>query len=203
MKAKALISYFGRGSKSSMLESIERAIPTLEGIVTGWLKSKIQPVVCRKDHLSDRSKVSREIPGATPSRDSRRSAAPVFSGREPAPDYSTAIEARRRAARPIWRSLYGFCLLRLQSLLSVKATGSGLETLKTYRRAPASIGGLFMLVTWQSLLLPFYGVLLSGSRKAIRFLYGGVSNLIATPAPRLETESGTFGKTHIGGFYYA
>lgn len=158
MKAKALISYFGRGSKSSMLESIERAIPTLEGIVTGWLKSKIQPVVCRKDHLSDRSKVSREIPGATPSRESRRSAAPVFSGREPAPDYSTAIEARRRAARPIWRSLYGFCLLRLQSFLSVKATDSGLETLKTNRRAPASIGGLFMLVTWQSLLLSFMGV---------------------------------------------
>lgn len=99
--------------------------------------------------------------------------------------------------------LYGLYLLGLKSLVSVKATDSGLETLKTYRRAPASIGGLFMLVTWQSLLLSFYGVLLSGSRKAIRFLYGGVSNLIATPAPRLETESGTFGKTHIGGFYYA
>lgn len=191
MKAKALISYFGRGSKSSMFESIERAISTLEGIVTGWLKSKIQSVVCRKDHLSDRSKVSREIPGAIPSRESRRSAAPVFSGRGPAPDYSTAIEARRRATRPIWRSLYGFCLLRLQSFLSVKAADSGLETLKTKRRAPASIGGLFMLVTWQSLLLSFYGVLLLGSRKAypFTFLYG-VSSLIATPAPRLETESG-------------
>lgn len=203
MKAKALISYFGRGSKSSILSNIERASSTLGSILTGWIKSKIRPVVCRKDHLSGRSKVFREIPGAIPSRESRGSAAPVFSGSGPAPDYSTAIEARRRATRPIWRSLYGFCLLRLQSLLSVKATDSGLETLKTYRRAPASIGGLFMLVTWQSLLLPFYGVLLSGSRKAIRFLYGGVSNLIATPAPRLETESGTFGKTHIGGFYYA
>lgn len=189
MKAKALISYFGRGSKSSMLESIERAIPTLEGIVTGWLKSKIQPVVCRKDHLSDRSKVSREIPGATPSWESRRSAAPVFSGREPAPDYSTAIEARRRAARPIWRSLYGFCLLRLQSLLSVKATDSGLETLKTNRRAPASIGGLFMLVTWQSLLLSM-GCCYREAERLIRNLLDGVSSLIATPAPRLETESG-------------
>lgn len=189
MKAKALISYFGRGSKSSMLESIERAIPTLEGIVTGWLKSKIQPVVCRKDHLSDRSKVSREIPGATPSRESRRSAAPVFSGREPAPDYSTAIEARRRALRPIWRSLYGFCLLRLQSLLSVKATDSGLETLKTNRRAPASIGGLFMLVTWQSLLLSM-GRCYWEAERLIRDLLDGVSSLIATPAPRLETESG-------------
>lgn len=189
MKAKALISYFGRGSKSSMLESIERAIPTLEGIVTGWLKSKIQPVVCRKDHLSDRSKVSREIPGATPSRESRRSAAPVFSGREPAPDYSTAIEARRRAARPIWRSLYGFCLLRLQSFLSVKVTDSGLETLKTNRRAPASIGGLFMLVTWQSLLLSM-GCCYWEAERLIRDLLDGVSSLIATPAPRLETESG-------------
>ena len=157
MKANALISYFGRGSNSSMLESIERAIPTLEGIVTGWLKSKIQPVVCRKDHLSGRSKVSREIPGAIPSRARRRGAAPVFSGRGPAPDYSTAMEARRRALRPIWRSLYGFCLRGGQSFLSVIATDSGLETLKTNRRAPASIGGLFMLVTWQSLLIPFYG----------------------------------------------
>lgn len=189
MKAKALISYFGRGSKSSMLESIELAISTLEGIVTGWLKSKIQPVVCRKDHLSGRSKVSREIPGAIPSRESRRGAAPVFSGRGPAPDYSTAIEARRRALRPIWRSLYGFCLLRLQSFLSVKATDSGLETLKTNRRAPASIGGLFMLVTWQSLLLSM-GCCYWEAERLIRDLLDGVSSLIATPAPRLETESG-------------
>lgn len=87
--------------------------------------------------------------------------------------------------------LYGLYLLGLQSLVSVKATDTGLETLKTKRRAPASIGGLFMLVTWQSLLYPFYGVLLLGSRKAypFTFLYG-VSSLIATPAPRLETESG-------------
>lgn len=189
MKAKALISYFGRGSKSSMLESIELAISTLEGIVTGWLKSKIQPVVCRKDHLSGRSKVSREIPGAIPSRESRRGAAPVFSGRGPAPDYSTAIEARRRALRPIWRSLYGFCLLRLQSFLSVKATDSGLETLKTNRRAPASIGGLFMLVTWQSLLLSM-GCCYWEAERLVRDLLDGVSSLIATPAPRLETESG-------------
>ncbi len=189
MKAKALISYFGRGSKSSMLESIELAISTLEGIVTGWLKSKIQPVVCRKDHLSGRSKVSREIPGAIPSRESRRGAAPVFSGRGPAPDYSTAIEARRRALRPIWRSLYGFCLLRLQSFLSVKAADSGLETLKTNRRAPASIGGLFMLVTWQSLLLSM-GCCYWEAERLIRDLLDGVSSLIATPAPRLETESG-------------
>lgn len=189
MKAKALISYFGRGSKNSMLESIELAISTLEGIVTGWLKSKIQPVVCRKDHLSGRSKVSREIPGAIPSRESRRGAAPVFSGRGPAPDYSTAIEARRRALRPIWRSLYGFCLLRLQSFLSVKATDSGLETLKTNRRAPASIGGLFMLVTWQSLLLSM-GCCYWEAERLIRDLLDGVSSLIATPAPRLETESG-------------
>lgn len=189
MKAKALISYFGRGSKSSMLESIELAISTLEGIVTGWLKSKIQPVVCRKDHLSGRSKISREIPGAIPSRESRRGAAPVFSGRGPAPDYSTAIEARRRALRPIWRSLYGFCLLRLQSFLSVKATDSGLETLKTNRRAPASIGGLFMLVTWQSLLLSM-GCCYWEAERLIRYLLDGVSSLIATPAPRLETESG-------------
>lgn len=189
MKAKALISYFGRGSKSSMLESIELAISTLEGIVTGWLKSKIQPVVCRKDHLSGRSKISREIPGAIPSRESRRGAAPVFSGRGPAPDYSTAIEARRRALRPIWRSLYGFCLLRLQSFLSVKVTDSGLETLKTNRRAPASIGGLFMLVTWQSLLLSM-GCCYWEAERLIRDLLDGVSSLIATPAPRLETESG-------------
>lgn len=189
MKVKALISYFGRGSKSSILSSIERAISTLEGIITGCLKSKIHPVVCRKDHLSDPSKVSREIPGAIPSRESRWSAAPVFSGRGPAPDYSTAIEARRRAPRPIWRSLYGFCLLRLQSFLSVKATGSGLETLKTNRRAPASIGGLFMLVTWQSLLLSM-GCCYWEAERLIRDLLAGVSSLIATPAPRLETESG-------------
>lgn len=98
-------------------------------------------------------------------------------------------------------ALYGFCFLELQSLSSVKAD-TGLETLKKLRRAPASIGGLSMLVMWQSLLLPFYGVLLSGSRKAYPFPKYGVSNLIATPAPRLETESGNFGK-NLGGFYYA
>ena len=144
-----LISYFGRGSKSSMLESIERAISTLEGRVTGWLKSKIQPVVCRKDHLSDRSKVSREIPGAIPSRESRRSAAPVFSERGPAPDYSTAIEARRRATRPIWRSLYGLYLLGLQSLVSVKATDTGLRNLKTLadnRLGESQSGFLFIRI---------------------------------------------------------
>mgnify|MGYP005934365011 FL=1 len=99
--------------------------------------------------------------------------------------------------------LYGLYLLGLKSLVSVKATDTGLETLKTKRRAPASIGGLFMLVTWQSLLLPFYGVLLSGSLRAypFTFLYG-VSNLIATPAPRLETESGNYGEQK-GGFNYA
>ena len=98
--------------------------------------------------------------------------------------------------------LYGLYLLGLKSLVSVKAD-TGLETLKTKRRAPASIGGLFMLVTWQSLLLPFYGVLLSGSLRAypFTFLYG-VSNLIATPAPRLETESGNYGEQK-GGFNYA
>ena len=98
--------------------------------------------------------------------------------------------------------LYGLYLLGLKSLVSVKAD-TGLETLKTKRRAPASIGGLFMLATWQSILLPFYGVLLSGSLRAypFTFLYG-VSNLIATPAPRLETESGNYGEQK-GGFNYA
>ena len=93
--------------------------------------------------------------------------------------------------------------LTLHRGLSPKAIDTGLETLKTKRRAPASIGGLFMLVTWQSLLLPFYGVLLSGSLRAypFTFLYG-VSNLIATPAPRLETESGNYGEQK-GGFNYA
>lgn len=101
-------------------------------------------------------------------------------------------------------NLYGFNLRRLQSFVSVKATDSGLETLRFIRRADRlkKTGGVFMLVTWQSLLYPFYGVLLSGSRKAIRVLMSGVSNLIATPTPRLETESGINGYS-LGGFYYA
>lgn len=97
--------------------------------------------------------------------------------------------------------LYGLYLLGLQSLASVKATDTGLETLKTNRRAPASIGGLFMLVTWQSLLLSM-GCCYWEAERLIRDLLDGVSSLIATPAPRLETESGNQGNL-IGGFYYA
>lgn len=113
--------------------------------------------------------------------------------------YLTLHRGLRPSIAPSRPRLYGLYL----SLVSVKATDTGLETLKTKRRAPASIGGLFMLVTWQSLLLPFYGVLLSGSLRAypFTFLYG-VSNLIATPAPRLETESGNYGEQK-GGFNYA
>lgn len=92
-------------------------------------------------------------------------------------------------------ALYGFYFLELQSLSSVKATDTGLETLKKLRRAPASIGGLSMLVVWQSLLLPFYGVLLSGSRKAYPFPKYGVSNLIATPAPVWKPRAGTLVRT--------
>lgn len=78
-----------------------------------------------------------------------------------------------------------------------------METLKGLRRADRlkKSGGVFMLVSWQSLLLPFYGVLLLGSRKAIRYLSHGVSNLIATPAPRLETEDGNI-SNDLGGQHY-
>ena len=110
--------------------------------------------------------------------------------------------------RKVWFSivksrprLYGLYLLGLKSLVSVKATDTGLETLKTNRRAPASIGGLFMLVTWQSLLLSM-GCCYWEAERLIRDLLDGVSSLIATPAPRLETESGNQGNL-IGGFYYA
>lgn len=72
--------------------------------------------------------------------------------------YLTLHRGLRPSIAPSRPRLYGLYLLGLKSLVSVKATDTGLETLKTKRRAPASIGGLFMLVTWQSLLLPFVGV---------------------------------------------
>ena len=71
--------------------------------------------------------------------------------------YLTLHRGLRPSIAPSRPRLYGLYLLGLKSLVSVKATDTGLETLKTKRRAPASIGGLFMLVTWQSLPLPFYG----------------------------------------------
>ena len=52
------------------------------------------------------------------------------------------------------------------------------------RRATASMnGGVFMLVTWQSLALPIYGGLLTGSRKACRYLMGGYSTPESDPRP--------------------
>ena len=115
--------------------------------------------------------------------------------------YLTRYPQEGRSSAYKFSELYGFYSLELQSLSSVKVSDTGLETLKTNRRAPASIGGLFMLVTWQSLLLSM-GCCYWEAERLIRDLLDGVSSLIATPAPRLETESGNQGNL-IGGFYYA
>ena len=70
------------------------------------------------------------------------------------------------------------------------------------RRATASMnGGVFMLVTWQSLLLPIYGGLLTGSRKACRYLMGGYSRPESDPRPSTGIESGILGNS-LGGHYH-
>lgn len=67
------------------------------------------------------------------------------------------------------------------------------------RRATASRnGGVFMLVTWQSLLLPIYGGLLTGSRKACRYLMGGYCRPESNPRPSTAIESGILGNS-LGG----
>ena len=70
------------------------------------------------------------------------------------------------------------------------------------RRATASRnGGVFMLVTWQSLLLPIYGGLLTGSRKACRYLMGGYCRPESDPRPSTAIESGILGNS-LGGHYH-
>ena len=70
------------------------------------------------------------------------------------------------------------------------------------RRATASMnGGVFMLVTWQSLALPIYGGLLTGSRKACRYLMGGYCRPESDPRPSTAIESGILGNS-LGGHYH-
>lgn len=70
------------------------------------------------------------------------------------------------------------------------------------RRATASRnGGVFMLVTWQSLALPIYGGLLTGSRKACRYLMGGYCRPESDPRPSTAIESGILGNP-LGGHYH-
>lgn len=70
------------------------------------------------------------------------------------------------------------------------------------RRATASRnGGVFMLVTWQSLALPIYGGLLTGSRKACRYLMGGYCRPESAPRPSTAIESGILGNP-LGGHYH-
>lgn len=70
------------------------------------------------------------------------------------------------------------------------------------RRATASRnGGVFMLVTWQSLALPIYGGLLTGSRKACRYLMGGYCRPESNPRPSTAIESGILGNP-LGGHYH-
>lgn len=70
------------------------------------------------------------------------------------------------------------------------------------RRATASRnGGVFMLVTWQSLALPIYGGLLTGSRKACRYLMGGYCRPESDPRPSTAIESGILGNS-LGGHYH-
>lgn len=72
---------------------------------------------------------------------------------------------------------------------------------ESFRRAPALIGGVFMLVTWQGLALPIYGGLLTGSRKACRYLKDGYSTPDSNPRPSTAIESGILGNP-LGGHYH-
>lgn len=72
---------------------------------------------------------------------------------------------------------------------------------ESFRRAPALIGGVFMLVTWQGLALPIYGGLLTGSRKACRYLKDGYSRPVSNPRPSTGIESGLQGNS-LGGHYH-
>lgn len=72
---------------------------------------------------------------------------------------------------------------------------------ESFRRAPALIGGVFMLVTWQGLALPIYGGLLTGSRKACRYLKDGYSTPDSNPRPSSGIESGLQGNS-LGGHYH-
>lgn len=83
----------------------------------------------------------------------------------------------------------------------VKQTRADSGISESFRRAPALIGGVFMLVTWQGLALPIYGGLLTGSRKACRYLKDGYSTPDSNPRPSSGIESGLQGNS-LGGHYH-
>lgn len=90
--------------------------------------------------------------------------------------------------------------LHLKNRVKQPRADSGIS--EDIRRATASMnGGVFMLVTWQSLALPIYGGLLTGSRKACRYLMGGYSTPESDPRPSSGIESGILGNP-LGGHYH-
>lgn len=99
-------------------------------------------------------------------------------------------------------TLYRVCLKAVNSKNRVKQPRADTAISEDIRRATASRnGGVFMLVTWQSLLLPIYGGLLTGSRKACRYLMGGYCRPESDPRPSTAIESGILGNP-LGGHYY-
>lgn len=95
-------------------------------------------------------------------------------------------------------NLYNPANLALEFIQCSKAEQAGLETLKTTRRAPALIGGVFYARNVAEPPIIFYGGCYWEAGRLIRNLVDGVSNLIATPALRLETEGGIMGELQGG-----
>lgn len=99
-------------------------------------------------------------------------------------------------------ALYRKRLKAVHSKDRVKQPRADTAISEDIRRATASRnGGVFMLVTWQSLLLPIYGGLLTGSRKACRYLMGGYCRPESDPRPSTAIESGILGNS-LGGHYH-
>lgn len=98
--------------------------------------------------------------------------------------------------RKVWFSivkssprLYGFYFLGLQSSQCSKTEQAEIGTSELFRRAPAFKGG-FLLLVWQGLNVSINGGLLTGSRKACRYLNSGSSKPDSNPRPSIGTESG-------------
>ena len=106
--------------------------------------------------------------------------------------------ALSRGVRALYRR--GLKAVHLKDRVKQPRADSGIS--EDIRRATAPRnGGVFMLVTRQSLLLPIYGGLLTGSRKACRYLMGGYSTPVSDPRPSSGIESGILGNS-LGGHYY-
>ena len=98
-------------------------------------------------------------------------------------------------------ALYRVCLKAVNSKNRVKQPRADSGISETKRRAPALVGGVFYARNVAEPPITFLWGLLTGSRKACRFLFDGYSTPVSDPRPSSGIESGILGNQK-GGHYH-